>query len=469
YIDLQVRQRHVVCYFSMLAIINAYTIRLCLDFTLNRIMQEGKRSGIKTKSKISKAKLALPTKRPRLKRQRAGQAAAGFKLATPHISAANTADLWSNQVPVLVNVFFYAGYMLTHVPGGRLSERYGGKWILGAAILCSAVLTLLTPSIVRCGGPWALIVLRLCIGLAEGPAVPAVSVLLAQWVPEQERGLLCSSVLSGGEIGIMFVHLVSGLALRDQDWALAFYVIGTGALLWFVGFVCVCYSNPADSPFIKSEEREYIKQRVSATLVTETPNDSVPWSSMLQNAPVWAMIAASMQHDWNQLELTHELQELLQQLKSVDRTLWQDLSSSILITAPHFCSWLASLSSGVLSDYLIAEGILSRTQTRQLMSWLVFFSVSMYMVYSKEYWARSWSIMAFGAYYAGIKLLPLDMSPNYAGTLMGISNGLGAVPGLVMPLLQQLEAQYAVVGSIRAALWLLCASYISADVQAYNQ
>lgn len=40
-----------------------------------------------------------------------------------------------------------------------------------------------------------------------------------------------------------------------------------------------------------------------------------------------------------------------------------------------------------------------------------------------------------GTYYAGMKLGPLDMSPNYAGTLMAITNGIGAITGVVAPYL----------------------------------
>ncbi|KAH8390894.1 hypothetical protein KR215_001450, partial [Drosophila sulfurigaster] len=489
-VDLQVKQRLVLCYFSLLAIINAYTIRYCLDFSLNRIVRES----AKAKS-IKTPLIAKPTprrenrntvrtsQRPRPKpRQRAGrdqlklnqQQLQQTQFHAPVITTSNCSDVWTKEVQILVSASFYAGYMLTHIPGGRLAERYGGKWILGASILLSAILTLLTPTIVRHGGPGALMALRLLIGFCEGPTFPAVSALLAQWVPESERGLLCSCVLSGGEIGVIFVHLVNGLSLGEEDWAMAFYVVGGGAMLWFVGFVLVCYSKPDASPFIQSSEREYIKSQVSDTLITEaeteaTDTNEAPWSNMLLNAPIWALIAANMQHDWNQQEMAQELQQLLHQLQSKSSTLWTELESSLRVTAPHLWSWLASLTSGQLSDYLIANGILNRTQTRCLMSWLVFVSSSMYLVYDKQQSARMWSVLAFGAYYAGIKLLPLDMSPNFAGTLMGISNGLGSLPGLLLPLLQQLESEYEIVGSIRAAFWLICAGYISGDVQSYNQ
>lgn len=40
-----------------------------------------------------------------------------------------------------------------------------------------------------------------------------------------------------------------------------------------------------------------------------------------------------------------------------------------------------------------------------------------------------------GPYYAGIKLSPLDLSPNYSGTLTALTNGIGAITGAVAPYL----------------------------------
>ncbi|XP_068151430.1 putative inorganic phosphate cotransporter isoform X2 [Drosophila tropicalis] len=495
---LCVQQRVILCFFSFLAIINAYTMRLCLDVSLNRIVLDCKEEHVdqrKTKDNwildlavainqtafLVSSRLAAG-KEEKLKPQPAQQQQKRLE-PMPHTTGEwhshtgiSCAELWSRQSQSLVIISFYAGYMLTHIPGGRLAERYGGKWILGSAILLAAILTLLTPSAVRVGGPSALVAIRLLIGLCEGPTFPAVSAMLAQWVPEQERGFLGSCVLSGGEIGITLLQLVSGLVMAEQDWPVAFYVVGGGAVFWFAGFAMICYSKPDNCPYIKSEEKDYIKSQVSDTLIFSAQDGNAmatipppPWRSMLLSTPVWALISASMQHDWSRPELSQELQDVLQELKAQGSTMWDEVVASLTLTAPHIGNWVASLSTGSLSDFLISEGILSRTQTRRLMSWLVFICGSMYMVYVKANFGKVWSCLAVGAYYAGIKLLPLDMSPNYAGTLMGISNGLGSLPNLLMPYLKELEEKYAIVGSIRAALWLICTSYISGDVQSYNQ
>lgn len=74
---------------------------------------------------------------------------------------------WDEATQGIILGSFYYGYVLTHIPGGMLAERYGGKWLLGLGLLSTALCTLLTPVVVKAGGAWALIVLRVVEGLGE--------------------------------------------------------------------------------------------------------------------------------------------------------------------------------------------------------------------------------------------------------------------------------------------------------------
>jgi len=40
-----------------------------------------------------------------------------------------------------------------------------------------------------------------------------------------------------------------------------------------------------------------------------------------------------------------------------------------------------------------------------------------------------------GGFYPGMKVNPLDLSPNYAGVLMAVTNGIGAITGFLGPYL----------------------------------
>lgn len=53
-----------------------------------------------------------------------------------------------NERSILLGAFFY-GYVITQLPAGFLSERYGAKWIFGVAMFVTALLSLLIPLAAR--------------------------------------------------------------------------------------------------------------------------------------------------------------------------------------------------------------------------------------------------------------------------------------------------------------------------------
>lgn len=58
---------------------------------------------------------------------------------------------WSQEDQGVILSSFFWGYFITQIPGGILSQRYGGKYVFMLGILFSAVCSLLTPNVVRLG------------------------------------------------------------------------------------------------------------------------------------------------------------------------------------------------------------------------------------------------------------------------------------------------------------------------------
>lgn len=77
---------------------------------------------------------------------------------------------WDENVQGVVLGSFFYGYVLTQIPGGRLAELLGAKWLLGGGILITSILTLLTPLAAR-WSPIALVTLRILEGFSEVSAV----------------------------------------------------------------------------------------------------------------------------------------------------------------------------------------------------------------------------------------------------------------------------------------------------------
>ena len=131
---------------------------------------------------------------------------------------------------------FYWGYVVTHIPGGMIAEKYGGKHTLGIGILITAILTILTPLQDEWGEFYALIALKICMGLGEGITYPAINVLLAQWTPPEERSRTGSFVYAGALVGTIFATSASGWILQYYvgEWPLVFYVIGGTSIVWLL-------------------------------------------------------------------------------------------------------------------------------------------------------------------------------------------------------------------------------------------
>lgn len=115
---------------------------------------------------------------------------------------------WSSEQQGWILSSFYIGYIISHVPGGLIAERYGGKWTLALSVLSIIICTVVTPIAVELGGYFTLIVLRILMGISAGTNFPALTVLVAAFVPKKERSTLGTIALGGSQVRITFIDLI---------------------------------------------------------------------------------------------------------------------------------------------------------------------------------------------------------------------------------------------------------------------
>lgn len=94
-----------------------------------------------------------------------------------------------------------------------------------------------------------------------------------------------------------------------------------------------------------------------------------------------------------------------------------------------------------MSDFIINRGYLSTSVTRKIFNtighWVPMLSL-IALAYTQD---ATWAIFILtlavglnGGVDSGFFINHIDLSPNFAGTLMGITNGLGNIWALVAPL-----------------------------------
>ncbi|CAL8075243.1 unnamed protein product [Orchesella dallaii] len=179
---------------------------------------------------------------------------------------------------IILGSFFY-GYMLTQLPGGIISQKYGGKWPLGLGIFITAVFALLTPIAARTHVS-LLIIARIVQGLGEGLCTPAMHNLLGNWAPPQERGFMAGVTYSGTSFGTAVTLIFSGYIIHGGvlgGWPGIFYICGIISVLWFVLWCFLVYDTPAAHPRISGDELYYIQSSIGSQVskVREAVEDNL--------------------------------------------------------------------------------------------------------------------------------------------------------------------------------------------------
>ena len=165
--------------------------------------------------------------------------------------------------PRLVLSSFYWMYILSNFLSGAITDKFGGKHTLGLSTLLVAMLTILTPAAIEYGGSTLLIWLRVLMGLGQGVIYPALSVLLAQWIPTSERARAGSMAFAASSFGTIFGMSLSGLILQHSDWPMVFYFFGSVGILSFLLTTIFCFDKPSKHPYISIQEADYLKESLS--------------------------------------------------------------------------------------------------------------------------------------------------------------------------------------------------------------
>ncbi|XP_058793477.1 sialin-like [Phymastichus coffea] len=414
-------QRYVFALMCFLGLFNAYAMRSCLSIAITEMVSNANIT-VAHNDVCTYDNIALPSNNS--------------------INGGNTNSMntskdtynWDQYTQGLILSSFYWGYVLTHLPGGYIAENYGGKHTLGFGILITAIFTILTPAAVYAGNFTALIILRMLMGLGEGITIPATNVLLANWVPPNERSRTASFVYGSLMIGTIFATTVSGWILQYSSigWPLVFYVMGIPGIIWYIFWLFLCYNSPQVHPFVTEKEMKYLKESMNEHTRVNPP--TLPWRQIIVSKPVWAVAIGTIGFGWLNLSMITYLPKYMSGILKFSVE-----NNGYYTSLVYLCMWIGASTTPWLADYLISKRNVSTTMVRKFFSFLALpVSAAFNIAASYAGCNRSLVVGMFvismgllGCAYPSIVSNPLDLSPNYAGTIMALSNGMGGLTGIV--------------------------------------
>uniref|UniRef100_A0A8C6G0E7 Solute carrier family 17 member 8 n=1 Tax=Moschus moschiferus TaxID=68415 RepID=A0A8C6G0E7_MOSMO len=294
---------------------------------------------------------------------------------------------WDPETVGLIHGSFFWGYIVTQIPGGFISNKFAANRVFGAAIFLTSTLNMFIPSAARVHYGCVMCV-RILQGLVEGVTYPACHGMWSKWAPPLERSRLATTSFCGSYAGAVIAMPLAGVLVQYIGWASVFYIYGILGIIWYVFWLLQAYECPAAHPSISQEERTYIETSIGegANLVS--------------------------------------------------------LSVGLLSAVPHMVMTIIVPIGGQLADYLRSRKILTTTAVRKIMNCGGFgMEATLLLVVGFSHtkgMAISFLVLAVGFSgfaISGFNVNHLDIAPRYASILMGISNGVGTLSGMVCPLI----------------------------------
>jgi len=326
---------------------------------------------------------------------------------------------WDETTKGYVLSSFFVGYLVLQVVSGTLANRYGGKIVLGIAVVWWSVFTMLTPPAAAISFG-ALIAARIALGLGEAAVFPASINMVGRWVPAAARSRAVAMFSSGLALGTVFSLPVTGWLVRGYGWPTPFYLFGAVGLVW--AWFWFTKIRGGRSPEVEAEEAAH----------PAGGTRDIPWGKLFTTPAVWAIIVNHFSNNWALYVLLAWLPSWFKAAFGVSIA-----SAGVLSAAPWLTSFIMANVAGALADRLI-QGGKSTTFVRKLFQVLGLGGMALFLLLLSAAGSLTVGLLlmcattAMGAFcLAGFGPNCFDIAPRYADVIWGISNTAGTIPGII--------------------------------------
>eukprot|EP00108_Taenia_solium_P011876 TsM_000336500 transcript=TsM_000336500 gene=TsM_000336500 len=341
---------------------------------------------------------------------------------------------WTPGERGFVESAFFYGYMITQIPGGAIATIFPANRLFGIAVGGSALCNLIVP--IACRGSYGVVAfIRVLQGLVEGVSYPACHGIWRYWAPPIERSRLATIAFCGSYAGAVMGLFMSGILAQYMGWQSPFYLYAILGLIWFAVFWKTTYEKPSTHPKISAEERDYIEESIGEVDLPPSLK-TIPWKSIFTSMPVYAIIIANIARSWSFFLLIMKCPKYLKQVFECSTA-----ESGVLSSVPHLIMAIIVPISGQLADRL-RKRTLTTTAVRKIFNCGGFGMEAFFLLivaFANSYTTAMASLIlavSFSGFaISGYNVNHLDIAPRYASILMGLSNGIGTVSGIICPVI----------------------------------
>jgi MFS family permease len=319
---------------------------------------------------------------------------------------------------------FTLSYAAFEIPSGALGDRIGPRRVLTRIVLWWSAFTSLTG---LATGFIPLLLTRFLFGMGEAGAYPNTSVVVARWVPMQERGRAFGIALMAAQVGGAIAPLLVVPIQVHYGWRASFYAFGILGVAWSAVWYHWFRDSPAERAGVSQTELEETRG------LTPPAHHKLPWSIALSSGNFWATMGVAFCYVYPYYFFQSWFHTYLVKARGYSEN---DL---LLSSLPFLVAGCANFAGGVVGNRLVKKVGLKWGRCSIGVVGLAFAAVCAVAVMFTG--GQLEAMLLLSLIYAGITFqqpimfaVCLDIGGEYAGAMAGAMNTSAQIGSLVSSL-----------------------------------
>lgn len=323
---------------------------------------------------------------------------------------------------------------------------------------------------------------RFFVGLFEATSYPTIHAILTSWCPFKERSTHVGFIWCGASLGTAFGMPFAGILCDKWGWRSVYYVYGFLGIIWAFFWFLLIKSDPAKDSHVSAEELNYIQNETSndmssslirndneilptqVTTISATEESSlldetkvktnintntkstsnnnknskkIPWLGFITNPSALVSVMSHFTCNWCFYQLVTYMPTYMKEVLNIDVA-----KAAYVSMYPYLLIAFVNVFGAVLADYILAKDVIKKIYLRKILYVFGVISAGLFLMLSSFSTSKipcvlfmTLSVGLSGFATLGYSPNILEISPRFGGILLGIANTMGALPGIVAPII----------------------------------
>ncbi|XP_067126495.1 sialin-like [Centruroides vittatus] len=342
--------------------------------------------------------------------------------------------VWSQPTQGIILGSEFYGFVFSELFGGTIIFLFGPKKMLIISSFLSSIFSILTPF---CADV-SVSVISLCqaiFGFGQGLVLYGSLTLLGRWSPENEKSTLSSISFSGMQVGTFIGLITTGYICEDIGWPFSFYTFGICGIVFSLCVMFIVYDRPQEHPRISDKELTFLNESVTNIASGETKLN-IPWKQILTSRTVFILAMTKICLGFGYFTILTKIPSYLEIILH-----FSIQKNGIMSALIYSVDCIAMFISGFVADFMKSRKYLSITNIRKICETIATFGPAACILAISFLGCESTNVIiclmvgmgCFGFSASDDIAIALDLAPEFAGVIFGLTDSLYNAAGIFSP------------------------------------